>query len=51
MRDIYFLIKYKYEMGVFSLIDLISFVKKEIITKEEFRDITSFNYEVIKERS
>lgn len=44
----YNLIKYKFEMGVYSLEQMCSFVEKKIITEEDFHYITSYNYQGIK---
>ena len=46
----YYLIKYKYEMGVISLEDMCEYVEDEIITKDEFKDITRLEYDIIKNR-
>lgn len=46
------IIKYKYDYGVYTLVELIELVKNDKMTKEEFRWITSYNYDgIIKGRS
>lgn len=49
MNESYNLIKYKFEMGVYSLDEMIKFVEDNQITKDEFKYITSYNYYGIKE--
>ena len=44
----YNLIKYFYEMGVYSVQEMIKYVKDKIITEEEFHIITGYNYQGIK---
>lgn len=43
------LIKYKYEMGVYTLKQMCEFVEKNYISKDEFHWITDYNYDGIKE--
>ena len=38
-------IKYFYEMGVYTVENVIQYVKENIITKEQFHFITSYNYD------
>lgn len=42
-------IKYFYEMGVYTVEDVIQYVKENIITKEQFHFITSYNYDGYRE--
>lgn len=49
MKESFNLIKYKFEMGVYSLEQMIKFVENSQITEEEFKFITSYNYKGIKE--
>ena len=44
----YNLIKYKFEMGVYSLEQMCEFVEQNLITEEDFHYITSYNYQGIK---
>lgn len=44
----YYLIKYKFEMGVYSLEQMCEFVEQNLITEEDFHYITSYNYQGIK---
>ena len=46
----YYIIKYQYEMGVISLEDMCEHVEDEIITKDEFKNITRLEYDIIKNR-
>lgn len=46
----YDLIKYYYEMGVYSLIDVANCVVLGEITEEEFHFITGYNFQAIKNR-
>ena len=41
-------IKSGYELRIYTLKDLVEFVDKTIITKEEFHIITSYSYEGLK---
>ena len=45
----YDFIRYKYEIGLYTLKQMVEFVDKKIITPEEFHKITSFNYKGVKE--
>ena len=47
-HESYNLIKYKYEIGVYSLKKMIEFVDAGVITPEQFHYITSYSYEGIK---
>ena len=38
------LIKYKWDMGIYSLEQIIRLVKNKILTKQDFFYITRFNY-------
>lgn len=42
------LIKYKWQTGVYRIQDMIELVKKEMINKEEFFNITRYNYDGVK---
>jgi hypothetical protein len=46
----YDLIKYKYEIGVYSLDYLCRLVDTNKISKQEFHMITSYNYTGVKQR-
>ena len=50
MKESFLLIKNKYEMGAYDLEDLLNMVENKIINKEEFFDITTFNYDGLKSR-
>ena len=50
MKESFLLIKNKYEMGAYDLEDLLNMVENKIINKEEFFDITRFNYDGLKSR-
>lgn len=50
MRESYDLIKYKFEMGVYSLEQMCEFVEKGWITEHDFHFITTYNYKAIKNR-
>ena len=43
-----FLLKYKWEYGVYSLKQIFDMVKENKITEEEFHEITRYNYQGIK---
>lgn len=47
MKESFHLIKYKFEMGVYSLKQMCEFVEKEWITENEFH---FYNYKTIKNR-
>lgn len=42
------LIQHKFENGVYSLRQMVEFVEKKWITKDDFHWITSYNYEGVK---
>ena len=44
----YILLQYKYEHGVYIIKDMIDFVDKGVITKEEFHSITRLYYDGVK---
>ena len=44
----YNLIKYKFEMGVYSLEQMCEFIEQSLITEYDFHYITSYNYQEIK---
>lgn len=44
------LIRFKYEAGVYDLNMMCQLVEDHNITKEEFHDITTYNYEGVKEK-
>lgn len=44
----YDLIKYKFEMGVYSLEQMCEFVEQNLIIEYNFHCITSYNYQGIK---
>lgn len=50
MKESYDLIKYKFEMGVYSLEKMLELVEKEQISEKDFKWITSYSYQGIKER-
>lgn len=39
------LIQYKYKNGVYGLEDMIKFVKQEIISKQQFFEVTRYNFD------
>ena len=45
------LLKFKFEHGVFDLKDLVMLVQGELITKEDFVDITRLHYDSINEKN
>ena len=47
-KEDYNLIRYKYEIGVYTLIQLMKFVEMRWITKHQFHQITSYSYEGLK---
>ena len=47
-RDSFFLLKYKWEYGGYSLHEIFNMVKENKITEEEFHEITRYNYKGIK---
>lgn len=40
----FYTINYKYQHGVYSIQNIIELVKQKVLTEEEFKDITSYNY-------
>lgn len=48
--ETYNTIRYKYDMGAYSLKEIIEFVDKNKISKEEFKYITNYHYDQIKKR-
>lgn len=50
MKESYNLIKYKFEMGIYSIDKMIELVENNQITEYEFKFITSYNYKGIKNR-
>ena len=48
-QESYNLIRYKYEIGVYSLLKMLELVEIGWITKEQFHQITSYSYEGVKE--
>lgn len=48
MKESYNLIKYKFDMGVYSLEKMIELVKESQIDEKDFKWITSYNYNEIK---
>ena len=49
VQESYNLIRYKYEIGVYSLQKMVELVELGWITKEQFHQVTSYSYEGIKE--
>ena len=45
----YNLIRYKYEIGIYSLKEMIELVDLGWITKKQFHQITSYSYDGVKE--
>ena len=41
------LIQYKWEQGVYQLKDMVKIVQEKIITKEDFFNITRYNFDSI----
>lgn len=48
---IFSVIKSKYKYGVYTIKDLIYLVENRKLTKDEFHYITTYNYDVIKEKA
>lgn len=46
----FYLIKNKYEMGVYSLENMCDFVDMGYINENDFHSITGYNYQVIKNK-
>ena len=44
------LIEYKYHSGVYSLVDLINLVSMDLITEQDFYDITRLKFYIMKEK-
>ncbi len=44
MSDSLEMIRYKYEVGSYTVQQLIDFVKRNIISEEDFHDITALSY-------
>ena len=44
-QESFFIVRYRYEMGVYSLQQMIEFVDKQWITRKQFKEITSYSYE------
>lgn len=42
------LIKYKYEMGGYTLELVMNLVEREIITEDEFKSVTTYHYQGLK---
>lgn len=45
----YGIIKYKYNTGVFDVEDILQYVEMGNITKDDFKDITRYNYDGYRE--
>ena len=48
-NDIKELVKYLHDSGCYSLHEVFELVEEGQITKEDFKDITRFNYDGVKE--
>lgn len=48
VQESYYLIKSKYEHGVYSLKQMVEFVDMKWLTPDEFHFITSYSYEGLK---
>ena len=46
----FFLIRYKYDEGLYSLKDVFNFVKEGILTDTDFHLITGYSYEGVKKQ-
>jgi len=50
IKESYYLIKYKYEHGVYTLQEMHRFVELGWITPTQFHEITTYSYEGTKNR-
>lgn len=48
MQESYCIIKYKYDMGVYTLKQIMDFVEKGLLSENDFHIITSYDYQGIK---
>ena len=46
--DTYVIIQYKWQHGIYELKDMIQFVENKILSKQQFFEITRFNYDGVK---
>lgn len=46
--ECYYIIKNKYEKGVYNLKRMVELVDKNILSKQEFQFITSYSYDALK---
>lgn len=52
MEESITLIKHKWELGIYELVDMMNFVLTNAITKQDFFEITRYNYDsIIKTRN
>lgn len=48
MQESYYIIKYKYDMGVYTLKQILDFVEEGLLSENDFHIITSYDYQGIK---
>lgn len=48
-RDSFYLISYKYDLGVLTLKDMVELVENGFLTKEKFFEITRYNFDGVTE--
>ena len=46
--DNYIIIEYKWEHGIYDLKDMINLVQNKILSKQQFFEITRYNYDGVK---
>ena len=46
--DTYMIIQYKWQHGVYELEDMIQFIENKILSKQQFFEITRYNYDGVK---
>lgn len=46
--DTYMIIQYKWQHGVYGLEDMMRFVENKILSKQQFFEITRYNYNDVK---
>lgn len=46
--DTYIIIQYKWQHGVYGLEDMMQFVENKILSKQQFFEITRYNYDGVK---
>lgn len=46
--DIYIIIKYRWQYGIYGLEDMVGLVENKILSKQQFFEITRYNYDGVK---